>query len=77
MPAPRQPSGFAYQERSNGDVVITHHDRPAVVLRGTSAARFLAEIATADAQAIMARYTGQYQRGNERTARDHPRSAGS
>ncbi len=55
MPAPRQPSGFAYQVRSNGDVVITHQDRPAVVLRGTSAARFLAEIATADAQAIMAR----------------------
>ncbi|MEU9794955.1 hypothetical protein AB0E27_30905 [Streptomyces sparsogenes] len=27
-----------------------------------------------DPQEVMARWTGDYRRGNERTARDHPRN---
>ncbi|MFJ5778416.1 hypothetical protein [Streptomyces sp. NPDC093094] len=70
MPAPRD---FAYEAHSDGTVVITHHGRPATTLRGSRAARFLDEVA-ADPQLVMARWTGNYRRGNERTARDHPRN---
>lgn len=66
-------------------MLITHHGRRATVLRGQRAAEFLAEVgadgpdepsadADADAQLVMARWTGNYRRGNERTARDHPRN---
>ncbi|OMI37576.1 hypothetical protein [Streptomyces sparsogenes] len=73
MPAP---SGFAYRQRGDGSVVITHHGRAAATLRGTRAARFLAETEAeaGDPQEVMARWTGNYRRGNERTARDHPRN---
>ncbi|MGW3957823.1 hypothetical protein ACWEKM_44750 [Streptomyces sp. NPDC004752] len=38
-------------------------------------ARFLAEVdAGADPQLVMARWTGNYRRGNERTAHEHPRN---
>lgn len=67
------PTGFAYQERSNGEVLITHHGKPAVVLRGHRAQRFLAELGMVDGQASMARLTGQYKHGNEGMAHKHPR----
>jgi hypothetical protein len=57
-------------------VVITHHGRPATTLRGDRAARFLAEVEGGDPQEVMARWTGNYRRGNERTARNHPRNRG-
>lgn len=72
------PEGFAYEARG-GEVVLTHHGRRATVLRGSTAARFLADVEDADdsvQQELMARVTGNYRRGNERTARDHPRNAG-
>ncbi len=70
------PEGFDYESRG-GEVVITHHGRRATVLRGTAAARFLADVEDgADEQKLMARVTGNYRRGNERTARDHPRNRG-
>lgn len=75
MPAPH---GFAYTIRADGTVVITHHGRTATVLRAGRAAEFLAEVddaATDAAQESMARWTGNYRRGNERTARDHPRNS--
>lgn len=72
MPAPE---GFDHVVRRNGDVVITHHGRQAGVLRGARAAEFLAEVDD-DPQEVMARWTGQYKHGNERTARDHPRNRG-
>lgn len=74
MPAP---SGFAYQARASGDVVITHRGQPATTLRGDEADAFLAELTDAteaDAQEVMARVTGNYRRGNERTAKQHPRN---
>jgi hypothetical protein len=68
------PEGFTYRIRKNGDVELLHHGRPAGVLRGAAAARFLVDVDTADPQELMARLTGNYKHGNERTARDHPRN---
>ncbi|NEB82175.1 hypothetical protein G3I40_44240 [Streptomyces sp. SID14478] len=71
MPRPR---GFTYAERADGSVTLTHAGRPAGVLRGARAQQFLAEVASGDAQLVMARWTGNYRRGNERRARAHPRN---
>jgi len=68
-------SGFEYDERADGSVVISHHGRKVTVLRGARAAEFLAH-AEADPQGAMARWTGNYKRGNERTAKQHPRNRG-
>ncbi|WP_143753236.1 hypothetical protein, partial [Clavibacter michiganensis] len=62
------PDGFEYVVRGD-DVVIRHHGRVASTLRGSAARRFLAQVEAGDAQQIMARATGDYKRGNERTAR--------
>ncbi|AWW40216.1 MULTISPECIES: hypothetical protein [Streptomyces] len=69
-----QPHGFRYETHTSGTVVITHHNRPAGTLRGPRAARFLAEVDAGDPQLVMARWTGNYRRGNERSAREHPRN---
>ena len=66
--------GFAYAVRDNGDVVVTRHGKQATVLRGARAAEFVDEVEGGDAQGVMARWTGNYKRGNERTARQHPRN---
>lgn len=69
--------GFTYQVRKSGDVVIMHNGRLASTLRGAFAADFLQELeeATAtEAQQLMARLTGNYKRGNERRAKNHPRN---
>jgi hypothetical protein len=70
------PSGFRFEERGGGVVVITHHGKHATTLRGGRAATFLAEVANGDEQLVMARWTGNYRRGNERAAREHPRNRG-
>ena len=67
--------GFDYSLRGD-DVVITHHNRKTAVLRGTAAAQFLGNVEQGDPQLLMARATGQYARGNERTAGMHPRNRG-
>jgi hypothetical protein len=59
-------TGFRYDTRKNGDVVIYHHARIATTLRGKRAAAFLADIDGSDHQELMARITGNYKRGNER-----------
>ncbi|WP_369201083.1 hypothetical protein [Streptomyces sp. PU-14G] len=71
MPAP---SGFTYEQRGGAAVVISHHGRPVTTLRGARAERFLAEVRAGDEQLVMARWTGNYKRGNERAARAHPRN---
>lgn len=71
------PDGFAWAQRKNGDVAITHHGRSATVLRGRRAADFLDDVDGVDdasAQELMARLTGNYRRGNERESRNHPRN---
>ena len=67
-------TAFAHRVRKSGDVVIHHHGRQATVLRGQAATRFLADIERKDPQEVMARVTGNYRRGNERTASEHPRN---
>jgi len=54
-------------------VLITHHGRRATVLRGPRGEEFLAEV-EGDPQGVMARWTGNYKRGNERQAKQHPRN---
>ena len=77
---PGEANGFAYDVQRGGDVVITHHGNRATVLRGPRAQEFVDEVrAGADepsTQQVMARWTGNYKRGNERTARAHPRNRG-
>ncbi|MFJ6936286.1 hypothetical protein [Streptomyces sp. NPDC101132] len=67
-------SGFTYEQRGDGTVVITHRGRAAGTLRGARADKFLAEVEAGDGQTVMARWTGAYKFGNERLARNHPRN---
>lgn len=71
--------GFSYTVRKSGEVELRHHGRPAGMLRGRDAADFQARAATLDEAALqqwMARLTGNYRRGNERSAAQHPRRRG-
>lgn len=68
------PEGFSYVEHKDGTVLITHHGNRAAVLRGRRAAAFLEDVDDGDDQELMARLTGNYKHGNERTARNHPRN---
>ena len=72
---PGRPEGFEFVERG-GEVVISHHGRRATVLRGGRASEFLEDVERSDPQELMARVTGNYRRGNERQAREHPRNRG-
>ena len=69
--------GFHFEARQNGEVAIFHRHRLAVVLRGQAAQQFVVQandLSDAALQQVMARVTGNYKRGNERTAADHPRN---
>lgn len=69
--------GFTWQRMKNGDVRVLHHGKLASTLRGRDADEFLAEADGADDAAMqqsMARLTGNYKHGNERTAANHPRN---
>ncbi len=68
------PEGFEWVRRKNGDVVISHHGRPAATLRGHKASEFVDDDGGSQDQELMARLTGNYRRGNERQARNHPRN---
>lgn len=71
--------GFTWRARKSGDVEVLHHGRLAATLRGAKAAEFLSDAETlgaSGAQQLMARLTGNYRRGNERTAKNHPRNRG-
>ncbi|GAB3566186.1 hypothetical protein [Spelaeicoccus albus] len=68
-----QPRGFEYAVVGN-DVLITHNGRRASTLRHAAARQFLADLEYDDPQELMARITGNYKRGNERVAKNHPRN---
>ena len=70
----RRPEAFDWTVSGAGEVRITHHGRHATTLRGPRAAEFLEDVELGDPQALMARLTGNYKRGNERVARQHPRN---
>lgn len=65
-PMAGSPDGFAYTVHGER-VEIRHHGRPAATLRTAAARRFLEQIEQGDPQLLMARVTGNYKRGNERT----------
>jgi hypothetical protein len=70
-------TAFTYRSRKDGSAVIFHHGRTAATLRGQDAEAFIREAtdtASPDAQHLMARLTGNYKRGNERLASQHPRN---
>jgi len=66
--------GFGFIVRKNGDVAISRDRRSVTTLRGASARTFLVDVARSDPQQVMARLTGNYRRGNERTAARHSRN---
>lgn len=73
MPAP---DGFAWTQRKNGDVVITHHGTLAATLRGTRTRALLDDVGEGADQELMARLTGNYKRGNECRGRDRRPNVG-
>lgn len=68
-----RPHGFEYELVGN-EVVISHNGRRATTLRGATAHQFMADVEDDDPQELMARVTGNYKHGNERTAKNHPRN---
>ena len=69
--------GFTFRERKSGEVQVLHRGTLASTLRGADAQEFLAEVSScspAELQQLMARITGNYKRGNERLAAEHPRN---
>lgn len=75
--APAGDLGFTWRTRKGGVVEVLHHGRVASTLGGNDAEEFLSDVSAldaADAQQLMARLTGNYKRGNERLAGQHPRN---
>lgn len=62
-------AGFEWMKRKNGDIVITQNGRVATTLRRGRAMKFVADVGAGDEQEVMARVTGNYKRGNERSGR--------
>ena len=60
------PNGFEFTARG-GNVEIRHHGRLAATLRKEAAVKFLSDVERGDPQQVMARVTGNYKRGNERS----------
>jgi len=66
------PSGFSYQKAKSGEVFISWQGKPVVTLAGKRAAKLLDQLADAgdeQAQLVLARFTGNFKRGNERHSR--------
>lgn len=71
-----QDLGFSFRH-TNGECLIFHKGKKATTLRGRRAVDFLSDVSgmsLAEQQQLMARTTGNYKRGNERTAKNHPRN---
>jgi hypothetical protein len=69
--------GFTFRLKKSGEVAVRHRGRLASTLRGTDAMDFITEVESgefAEGQQLMARLTGNYKHGNERTASNHPRN---
>lgn len=73
----KEPEGFSYRVRKSGEVEILHFGKQAATLRTVAASKFLAkaEMATErELQHAMARVTGNYKHGNEKSAAKHERN---
>jgi hypothetical protein len=69
--------GFRFRKTKSGEVVVTRNGKTVTTLRASDAADFLEEAEVADLfsqQQLMARMTGNYKRGNEKMASQHPRN---
>lgn len=69
---------FSFRVAKNGEVSILRHGRVVTILRAAIARDFLTEVegfAFEEQQQLMARLTGNYKRGNERRASNHPRNS--
>ncbi len=69
--------GFTFRKMKNSEVHISHHGKHVTTLRDEAAIDFVAEVEDAsydEQQQLMARATGNYKRGNERRASQHPRN---
>jgi len=74
---PTDDLGFSCRTRKTGEVEVLHRGKLAATLRSIESIDFLAEVESGDdseAQQLMARVTGNYKHGNERTASNHPRN---
>jgi len=68
--------GFTFRQ-TGAEYHVFHNGRKATTLRGSKAEEFafdVSEMSFAEQQQLMARLTGNYKHGNERTARNHPRN---
>ncbi len=77
VPAGEEDLGFSFRRTKGGQVFIRREGRIVVTLRGDAAGDFLSEIdgvSIIEQQQVMARVTGNYKRGNERRAAEHPRN---
>lgn len=69
--------GFTYRINKNGGIVIQRHGRTVTTIRGKRAIDFKEQsesLSFDDLQQVMARLTGNYKRGNERVAKNHPKN---
>lgn len=60
---------FSYQATKAGKVMIFWYEKLAVTLKDADARKFLAQVQDVsefDAQLVMAKWTGNFKRGNER-----------
>jgi len=60
---------FSFRETKDGKVFIAWHGKSVVTLQGKAAEKFLAAVSSADAdqvQLLMARITGNFNRGNKK-----------
>ena len=63
---------FDYHSSKDGKVFLLWHGKTVKTLTGKQAERFLAAVSSADehgAQLLMARVTGNFKHGNERSAK--------
>ncbi len=68
---------FAYQVRKDGSVAVSRGGRVVSVIAGREAERLIARLSRAGPQAIqlaLAKITGNFKRGTERTASGHVRN---
>jgi len=68
--------GFSYQNQS-GECRISRNGKRVTTIRGIKALELVEELDSSEfseQQQLMARITGNYKRGNERLAKNHPRN---
>jgi hypothetical protein len=57
---------FSYRTTKDGTVFISWNSRPVTTLRRERSRQFLTEVESGNEQLVMARFTGNFKRGNER-----------